>query len=62
MLFFSFMGMWQLQGQSISGIILDSATQSPIPYVNIVDLNTGVGTFTNVDDSFNISVREFPAT
>ncbi|MFT7055207.1 MAG: hypothetical protein ACJAXB_000483 [Candidatus Endobugula sp.] len=60
-LFLSFFGVFQLPSQIISGVVLDSAKQSPIPYVNIVNFDTRMGTFSNSEGSFSIAVEQLPA-
>ena len=42
--------------QVIQGKLLEQSSRNPIPYANIGIVNTSVGTISNADGSFSITV------
>lgn len=60
LLFVLFYPFIQLIGQErplqISGVVIDSTTQAPIPYVNVFVANTTIGTMTNEKGEFSLNI------
>ncbi len=47
-------GVVQLQGQSVSGKVIDASSEEPLPYCHILVVRTGTGTITNEDGVFTL--------
>ena len=45
-------------GQTVEGIVIDSATQDPLPYVHIGVVNKNVGVISRDDGTFRIDLRK----
>jgi TonB-dependent starch-binding outer membrane protein SusC len=49
-------------GQTVTGIVLDAATDEPLPSANIVYQGTTIGTTTNLDGEYSLSVPSLDGT